>query len=68
MRKIEEVTLKNGKNLKEVLELHKKWLEGSEDGRRADLSYENLFVPLSSSRFFYYNNFLILWYFLYYAF
>ena len=42
MRKIEDVTLKNWKSLKEVLELHKKWIEGSEDGRKADLSCENL--------------------------
>ena len=42
MRNIEDVTLKNGKNLKEVLELHKKWLKDEEDGKRADLSNENL--------------------------
>ena len=42
MRKIEDVTLKNGRGLKEVLELHKKWLEDEKDGRRADLSCENL--------------------------
>ena len=41
MKRIEDVILKNGKNLKEVLELHKKWLEG-EGGKRADLSYEDL--------------------------
>ena len=42
MRKIEDVTLKDGKSLKEVLELHKKWLENEESGDRADLSYEDL--------------------------
>ena len=42
MRKVEDVTLKNGRNLKKVLELHKKWLEGSKDGEKADLSYEDL--------------------------
>ena len=49
MRKIEDVTLKNGRNLKEVLELHKKWLE-DESGEKADLSYENLSdIDLSNS-------------------
>ena len=42
MRKIEDVILKNGKNLKEVLELHKKWLEDEEGGKRVDLSDEDL--------------------------
>ena len=42
MRKIEDVILKNGKNLKEVLELHKKWLEDEEGGKGADLSDEDL--------------------------
>ena len=42
MRKIEDVTLKNGRNLKEVLELHKKWLEGEKGGEKANLSYEDL--------------------------
>ena len=42
MRKVEDVTLKDGRNLKEVLELHKKWLEDEEGGKRADLSYEDL--------------------------
>ena len=42
MRKIEDVTLKDGRNLKEVLELHKKWLEDEEGGERADLSWEDL--------------------------
>ena len=42
MRKIEDVILKNGRSLKEVLELHKKWLEDEEGGDRADLSYEDL--------------------------
>ena len=50
MIKIEDVILKNGKNLKEVLELHKKWLEGSKDGKKADLSGENLSnIDLSNS-------------------
>lgn len=30
------------KNLSEVLELHKKWLNNDKDGRRADLSYADL--------------------------
>ena len=42
MRKIEDVTLKDGRNLKEVLELHKKWLEDKEGGKRVDLSDEDL--------------------------
>ena len=42
MRRIEDVTLKDGRNLKEVLELHKKWLEDKKDGKKADLSYEDL--------------------------
>ena len=42
MRKIEDVILKDGRSLKEVLELHKKWLEGEEGGERGDLSSENL--------------------------
>ena len=42
MRKIEDVTLKDGRRLKEVLKLHKKWLEGLEGSDRADLSYEDL--------------------------
>ena len=41
MRKIEDVILKDGRNLKEVLELHKKWLEEG-GSKRADLSYEDL--------------------------
>ena len=41
MRKIEDVTLKDGRNLKEVLKLHKKWLE-EEGGKKADLSCEDL--------------------------
>ena len=50
MRKIEDVTLKNGKGLKEVLELHKKWLEDEKDGGKVDLSYEDLSdVDLSNS-------------------
>ena len=42
MRKIEDVTLKDGKNLKEVLELHKKWLKEEKGGEKADLSGEDL--------------------------
>ena len=42
MRKIEDVTLKDGRSLKEVLESHKKWLENEESGDRADLSDEDL--------------------------
>ena len=42
MRKIEDIILKNGRSLKEVLELHKKWLKEEKDGEKADLSYEDL--------------------------
>ena len=50
MRKIEDVTLKNGRSLKKVLKLHKKWLENPENGERANLSGENLsYVDLSNS-------------------
>ena len=42
MRKIKDVTLKDGRRLKEVLKLHKKWLEEEKGGKRADLSYEDL--------------------------
>ena len=42
MRNIEDITLKDGRNLKDVLELHKKWLEDKKDGKRANLSYEDL--------------------------
>ena len=42
MRKIEDVTLKDGRSLKEVLELHKKWLENEESGEGVNLSYEDL--------------------------
>ena len=42
MRKIEEVILKDGRSLKCVLELHKKWLEDEKGGKRADLSDEDL--------------------------
>ena len=42
MRKIENIILKDGRSLKEVLELHKKWLEGEKSGKKADLSYEDL--------------------------
>ena len=38
MRKIEDVILKDGRSLKEVLELHKKWLEDEKGGKRVDLS------------------------------
>ena len=50
MRKVEDVTLKNGRSLKEVLELHKNWLKDLENGEKADLSYEDLsYVDLSDS-------------------
>ena len=56
MRKIEDVILKNGRNLKYVLELHKKWLKGEEDGKIADLSWESLSdVDLSNSDLSYAN-------------
>ena len=42
MKRIEDVILKDGRNLKEALELHKKWLEDEEGGKRADLSCEDL--------------------------
>ena len=42
MRKIEDVTLKDGRSLKEVLELHYKWLENEKGGEKADLSNEDL--------------------------
>ena len=42
MRKIEDVILKDGRSLKEVLELHKKWLKEEKGGEKADLSYEDL--------------------------
>ena len=32
MRNIENVILKDGRSLKEVLELHKKWLKEEKDG------------------------------------
>ena len=42
LRKPSEVTLKNGKTLEKVLELHKKWLNGEDEGERANLSGEDL--------------------------
>ena len=42
MRKIEDVTLKDGRSLIEVLELHYKWLKEEEDGEKANLSCEDL--------------------------
>ena len=42
MRKIKDVTLKNGRSLKEVLESHYKWLENKKGGEKADLSNEDL--------------------------
>ena len=42
MRRIEDVILKDGRSLKEVLKLHKKWLEDKEGGKKADLSCEDL--------------------------
>ena len=50
MRKIEDITLKNGRSLKEVLEVHKNWLKDLENGKKADLSYEDLsYIDLSDS-------------------
>ena len=49
MRNIEDVTLKDGRNLKKVLELHRKWLEDDKSGIMADLSCEDLsYVDLSN--------------------
>ena len=49
MRNIEDVILKDGRSLKKILELHKKWLEGKESGKRANLSGEDLsYVDLSN--------------------
>ena len=42
MRKVEDVTLKDGRNLKEVLKLHKKWLENEEGVKRVNLTGEDL--------------------------
>ena len=42
MRKIEDVTLKDGRSLIEVLKLHYKWLKEEEDGEKAYLSDEDL--------------------------
>ena len=42
MRRIESITLKDGRSLIEVLELHEKWLKGEEGGKRADLTGVNL--------------------------
>ena len=50
MRKIKDVTLKNGRSLKEVLESHYKWLENKKGGEKADLSCEDLsYVDFSNS-------------------
>ena len=50
MRRIEDVTLKDGRNLKEVLELHKKWLKEEKGGEKVELSNEDLSdVDLSNS-------------------
>ena len=50
MRKIEDVILKDGRNLKEVLELHKKWLKEEKGGEKVELSNEDLAdVDLSNS-------------------
>ena len=50
MKKIEDITLKNGRSLKEVLEVHKNWLKDLENGKKADLSYEDLsYIDLSDS-------------------
>jgi hypothetical protein len=49
MRKISEVFV-NGICLEDILEKHKKWLNGEEDGEKADLSGTNLFcVDLSGA-------------------
>ena len=42
MRRIEDVILKDGRSLKEVLESHYKWLENKKGGEKADLSNEDL--------------------------
>ena len=42
LRKPSEVILSKGRNLEEVLELHMKWLNDEEGGKRADLSCEDL--------------------------
>ena len=42
LRKSSEIILKDGRNLEEVLELHKKWLKREEGGIKADLSDEDL--------------------------
>ena len=44
MRKIENVTLKNGKSLKEVLEHHEKWLEDEECSDIIDADLENEYL------------------------
>ena len=42
LRKPNEVILKDGRNLEEVLELHKKWLNNKQEGERANLHGEDL--------------------------
>lgn len=42
LRKINEVILRDGRTLEMVLELHKKWLNGDENGEKAYLSVEDL--------------------------
>ena len=42
LRQPNEIILKNGKTLEEVLRLHEKWLKDEERGERADLSGEDL--------------------------
>ena len=37
-----EIKKMNGEKLKEILELHKKWLNNEEDGKKADLRGANL--------------------------
>ncbi len=50
LRKPNEVILKSGKTLQEVLELHKMWLDNEEGGERANLSGEDLsYVNLRSA-------------------
>ena len=42
LRKPKDVILKDGRSLQEVLDLHKKWLDGEEDGVKAELEKEDL--------------------------
>ena len=42
LRKPKDVILKDGRSLQEVLDLHKKWLDGEEDSVKAELEKEDL--------------------------